>query len=85
MCVSKNIIKPIETTTNEKGEIKLTIERRKEHHIESYIDDATENSTENTKVELDIVAPVQYVPSKFEKLLMNISNKLGLSFAIYQK
>jgi len=85
MCVSKNIIKPISTTINEKGKIKLSIECIKGYSIESHIEDVTENSTENMTVELDDVTLQSYVPHKFEKLLTNISNKLGLSFAIYQK
>ena len=85
MCVPKNIIKPISTTINEKGKIKLSIECIKGYSIESHIEDVTENSTENMTVELDDVTPQSYVPHKFEKLLTNISNKLGLSFAIYQK
>lgn len=40
---------------------------------------------EDNIIDIGNVVPELYVPSKFEKLLSNISNKLGLSFSIFQK
>lgn len=77
MCIPKQIIKPISISINKLSNQDYTSENSIVSNIES--------NTEKSIIDLYNATPEPYVQSQFEKLLTNISNKLGLSLAIYQK
>lgn len=85
MCIPKQIIKPISISINELSNQDYTIENSIVSNIEINTESNTESNTEKSIIDLYNATPEPYVQSEFEKLLTNISNKLGLSFAIYQK